>query len=156
MQRNNIGFIFICIFWCTSLWNYTFLRAQQRQPLGLTKWDTTASKIVPGMARMFLVGNPFKHELFAARFRYPDGASVKPHWHTTTVDATVLEGTLIIGFGEKFDTSAVKEYGPGSFIVIEGGVRHFEMFRGETIIHVEGVGPFKTEFVNPANDPRIN
>lgn len=155
MKRSAIFLTLFCISWYSCFLAPTaIVQAQQKQPLGLTNWDTTASRIVPGMSRMFLVGDPSKHEIFAARFRYPDGGGVKPHWHTTSVHVTVLQGTLVVGFGERIDSSAIKEYGPGSFIVFEGGARHFEWFRGETIVHVEGVGPFRTEFINPADDPR--
>lgn len=126
-------------------------RTQHSEPLGLTEWIPSPTR--PGASRMLLVGDPTKHTIFAARFRYPHGLGIGPHWHTTTVHVTILQGTLVVGLGDRVDSSIVKEYGPGSFIVFEGGARHFEWFRGETIVHVEGVGPFKTEYVNPADDP---
>jgi quercetin dioxygenase-like cupin family protein len=103
---------------------------------------------------MYLVGDPGKHEMFVARFRYPDGLRVGPHWHTTSVHITVLSGTLMLGMGDNPDSTAAQAYGPGSFVVLEGGMHHYEWFRGETIVHVEGIGPFRTVFLNPADDPR--
>jgi hypothetical protein len=32
-------------------------------------------------------------------------------------------------------------------------MRHFGQFKGETIVQVHGVGPFKVFYVNPADDP---
>ena len=150
----------LSLMFCTLLLSLGLTRMEAQQssgqiakpePLGLTTW--IPSPTVPGAARMLLVGDPAKHTIFAARFRFPDGVRLGPHWHTATVYATVLQWKLVLGFGDHVDSSAVKEYGPGSFIVFEGGVRHFEWFRGETILHVEGVGPSKTEFLNPADDP---
>lgn len=124
------------------------------QPIGLTEWRPRPGSSIQGSAAMLLVGDPAKHELFAARFRYPDGARVAPHWHTTSVHVTVLSGTLMLGMGDTVDPKRAQAYGPGSFLVLEGGMHHFEWFSGEVIVHVEGVGPFRTVFVNPTDDPR--
>ena len=35
----------------------------------------------PGAARMLLAGDPAKHTIFAARFRFPDGVRLGTHWH---------------------------------------------------------------------------
>ena len=120
--------------------------------IGLTEWKP--GSIVPGSAAMRLLGDPTKHEMFAVRFRYPDGGWIAPHWHTATVRITVLSGTFVVGMGAVVDSTKVQAYGPGSFVVLEAGMNHFEWFRGETTLHVEGVGPFRTVFVNPADDPR--
>jgi hypothetical protein len=130
------------------------LRAQNAPApvTGLTEWRP--GRTLPGSAAMFLVGDPSKHEVFAARFRYPDGARVGPHWHTTTVHVTVLSGTLMLGMGDVFDSTRAQAYGPGSFVVLEGGMHHYEWFRGQVTVHVEGIGPFRTVFLNPADDPR--
>jgi hypothetical protein len=103
---------------------------------------------------MLLFGDPGKPELFTARFRYPDGMRIAPHWHTATVHITVLRGTLMLGMGDVFDSTKAQAYGPGAFLVLEGGMHHFEWFRGEVTVHVEGIGPFNTVFLNPADDPR--
>lgn len=134
------------------------LSAQQSQqfsaPAGLTEWQPSTSRVVPGSAAMLLVGDPGKHELFTARFRYPSGARLAPHWHTASVNVTVLEGTLMVGMGDVADTTRAQAYGPHSFVVFEGGMHHYEWFRGDVVVQVEGVGPFRTVFVNPADDPR--
>ena len=120
--------------------------------LGLAEW--LPGFVIPGSASMRLLGDAGKPELFAVRFRYPDGARLAPHWHTATVHITVLRGALAVGMGDRVDSTKVEMYGPGSFLVLEGGMHHYEWFQGETVVHVEGVGPFRTVFVNPADDPR--
>lgn len=102
---------------------------------------------VPGRARAYLLGEPSKHGLFAARFQYPAGYLLQPHWHTATVHATVLSGRIHVGMGDVVDSTRTVAYGPGSFIVFEGGMHHFEYFSEPTIVHVEGVGPFRTIYV---------
>lgn len=121
-------------------------------PVGLTEW--MPGKIVPGSATMRLVGDPAKAEIFVARFKYPSGFLLGPHFHTATVSITVLQGVLVIGMGERIDSTQVQRMGPGSFVYLPAGMNHFEWFEGETVVHVQGVGPFTTKFLNPADDPR--
>jgi uncharacterized RmlC-like cupin family protein len=99
---------------------------------------------------MRLVGDPGKPEWFAFRVRYPAGMKTDsaPHFHLGTEHVTILSGTLVIGFGDHVDLSKVQEYGPGSFLVIEAGVHHYEWFRGEVVSHVEGFGPMRTVWIN--------
>lgn len=103
---------------------------------------------------MYLVGNPANAEMFVARFKYPAGFLLGPHFHTATVSITVLEGVLAMGMGERVDSTAVTRMGPGSFILLAAGMNHFEWFEGETVVHVQGIGPFTTRFLNPSDDPR--
>lgn len=49
---------------------------------------------------------------------------------------------------------AAEGYGPGRFLVLEGGANHYEWFRGQVTLHVEEVGPFRTIFLNRADHPR--
>jgi quercetin dioxygenase-like cupin family protein len=101
--------------------------------LGLKEWQPGSN---PGIARMPLVGDPTKPELFIARFKYRDGYAVGPHFHNNTVFVTVLSGTFVYAVGEKEDESSMARMGPGSFVVIEGGQPHFERMEGETVLHV--------------------
>lgn len=121
-------------------------------PFGLKEW--TSGRVVPGSAAMYLVGNPANAEMFVARFKYPSGFLLGPHFHTATVSITVLQGSLVIGMGERVDSSTVNRMGPGSFVLLPAGMNHYEWFEGETVVHVQGVGPFTTKFLNPADDPR--
>lgn len=122
--------------------------------LGLTNWLPMTG--VPGGEIMMLVGNPGKQEPFVARVRRKANSSpvIGPHYHTITYHITVLHGTFVLGFGDRVDTSKVREYGPGSFIEIKKGEHHFEWFCGDVETQIEGIGPLETVFLNPADDPR--
>jgi quercetin dioxygenase-like cupin family protein len=109
--------------------------------LGLKEWQPGSN---PGVARMQLIGDFTKPELFIARFKYRDGYAIGPHFHNNTVYVTVLSGTFVYAVGDKEDPAAMARMGPGSFLVIEGGQPHFERMEGETVLHVVGVGPFRT------------
>ncbi len=87
---------------------------------------------------------------FVLRIRCPDGAKVPPHWHPSDENMTVLEGTFMIGTGESFDKSKLRPMDAGSFIFMPRTMRHFALCRGETVLQVHGIGPFKINWMNPA------
>jgi hypothetical protein len=66
-------------------------------------------------------------------------------------NVTVLKGTFLAGMGEKFDESKLLTMNAGNFILMPKEMRHFAMCKGETIVQVHGVGPFKVNWVNPAD-----
>ena len=87
---------------------------------------------------------------FVIRFRCADGAKTPPHWHPSDEYVTVLKGTFLVGMGETYDESKLQTMNVGNFILMPKEMRHFAMSKGETIIQVHGTGPFKVNWVNPA------
>ena len=67
---------------------------------------------------------------------------------------TVVQGSFIMGVGEKVEPAQAQELTPGSYMRVSKEVRHYEWTKGETIIYVSGLGPLDTTYVNPADDPR--
>jgi hypothetical protein len=65
----------------------------------------------------------------------------------------VISGRFAIGSGEKFDREA-KPLPPGSFVHLPAGMPHFAWADGETIVQINGVGPFDIKYVDPKDDPR--
>jgi hypothetical protein len=59
-----------------------------------------------------------------------------------------------MGLGEKFDPSAGKAMGPGSFGHMKPEVRHFAWTTEETVIQLHGTGPWGINYVNAKDDPR--
>jgi len=88
---------------------------------------------------------------FVIRFRCADGAKTPPHWHPTDEYVTVLKGTFLVGMGETFDEKKLATMNVGNFTTVPKEMRHFAMAKGETIIQVHGTGPFKVNWVNPAD-----
>jgi hypothetical protein len=41
----------------------------------------------------------------------------------------------------------------GNFTTVPKEMRHFGLCKGDTIVQVHGVGPFKVNWVNPADVP---
>jgi ChrR Cupin-like domain len=88
---------------------------------------------------------------FVLRIRCVDGAKIPAHWHPTDENVTVLKGTFLVGMGDKLDESKLQTMNTGNFIIVPKEMHHFGMCKGETIVQVHGAGPFKVNWVNPAD-----
>jgi len=109
----------------------------------------------PGAQATVLSGDPTKPgSVYAIRIKIPDGYKVPPHWHPSDENVTVLQGTMMIGVGEKFDPAKMEAVPAGGFMRMPKQMRHFGMAKGELIVQVHGVGPFAINYDNPEDDPR--
>jgi anti-sigma factor ChrR (cupin superfamily) len=113
------------------------------------KWNP----LVPGIQISALAGDSSKPGPYTVRLKFADGARVAPHWHPEDENVTVVQGTLLAGMGEKYDTASMHEFPTGSFLLMPKEMRHYAAARGETIVQLHGNGPFVINYVNPADDP---
>jgi quercetin dioxygenase-like cupin family protein len=119
------------------------------------KWGPAPPGLPAGAELAVVSGDPSKEGLpFTMRAKFPDGYQVPPHWHPTDENVTVIQGTINLGEGDKFDRSATKALPAGSFAVMPKGMHHFAWANGETIVQIHGIGPFAITYVNAADDPR--
>ena len=119
------------------------------------KWGPAPPGLPPGAELAVLRGDPSKAGApFTMRAKFPDGYKVLPHWHPTDENVSVVQGTLMVGMGDKFDESAGSELPAGSYALMPRAVHHFAWAKGETIIDIYGTGPFAITYVNPSDDPR--
>jgi quercetin dioxygenase-like cupin family protein len=111
----------------------------------------------PPAARLaVLVGDPSKPGPYVIRVRLPMGTRMMPHKHPEDRAYTVLSGTFYIGLGEEFDEHKLMAFAPGTLVVLPGGQPHFHWAKsGEYITQVTAIGPLGLEYVDSANDPRI-
>jgi len=93
-----------------------------------------------------IYGDPTKEGLYIIRARFKPGVMSKPHTHPTDRHVTVISGTWCVGMGERFDANGCRDMGPGSFIFIPKGMRHFAVAKGD-VVQVHGVGPFTIHWV---------
>jgi quercetin dioxygenase-like cupin family protein len=101
-----------------------------------------------------LAGDPARPgELFTIRAKLPDGYSVPPHTHPTDEHLTVIQGTMLLGTGTTFDPTEFRELPEGSYARLPTTQAHFNLYKGETIIQLHGIGPYDVICVNPADDP---
>ena len=118
-------------------------------------WGPAPPSLPAGAEMAVLQGDPSKAGApFTLRAKFPNGYRVPPHWHPTDENVVVIQGTMVVGLGEKFDESAGRELPAGSYSLMPKGQRHFAWAKEDTIIQVYGTGPFEINYVNAADDPR--
>jgi quercetin dioxygenase-like cupin family protein len=88
---------------------------------------------------------------FVIRIRCADGSKIPAHWHPTDENVTVLRGVFLVGMGDAFDETKLQTMNVGNFVAMPKEVRHYAISKGDTIVQVHGVGPFKVYWVNPAD-----
>ena len=88
---------------------------------------------------------------FVLRLRCADGSKIPAHWHPTDENVTVLQGTFQVGMGEKFDATKLQTMSAGNFVSMPKEMRHFALSKTATIVQVNAIGPFKVNWVNPAD-----
>lgn len=114
---------------------------------GDLKW----TPIIKGCDLAAVAGDPDAEGTpFVVRLRCVDGAKIPAHWHPTDENVTVLKGTFLAGMGETFDETKLTTMNAGNFVTMPKGMRHFAMSKGDTIVQVHGMGPFKVNWVNPS------
>jgi len=68
--------------------------------------------------------------------------------HAQDETVTVIEGIWYLGEGTKFNSTKLKGYPVGSFIVIPAGVPHFVAAQESTVIvQLNGNGEFQTDYI---------
>jgi quercetin dioxygenase-like cupin family protein len=120
------------------------------------KWVPAPPKLPPGAQFAVIEGDRSKPGVsYTFRAKVPDGYSVPPHWHSMNENITVIQGTMRLGMGEKFDPAKLRDLPAGSYALLPKGQPHFNLYKGETIIQLHGIAPYDIHYVNPADDPSI-
>jgi quercetin dioxygenase-like cupin family protein len=117
-------------------------------------WGAAPPGLPAGAEVAVLEGDPSAAGPFTMRAKFPDGYTIPPHFHPADEHVTVLQGTFLMGMGERLSNSAMKELTASSFAVMPKGTAHFAQAKGETIVQVHGIGPWAITYVNPSDDPR--
>jgi mannose-6-phosphate isomerase-like protein (cupin superfamily) len=121
---------------------------------GSITWGPAPAVLPAGAKAAVLEGDPSQAGAFTLRVWMPDGYTIPPHFHPVTEHVTVVQGTFLVGMGDKLDPSKFSELPVGSFGAIPPGMRHFARAKGEVILQLHGTGPWGLTYVNPADDPR--
>jgi hypothetical protein len=117
-------------------------------------WGPGPPSLPSGAKAAVLEGDPKVAGPFTMRLSFPDGYRIPAHSHPAIERVTVIEGTFRVGMGDKFDASALTPLPAGTFAALQPGTRHFAQAQGKTVVQLNGVGPWKLNYVNPADDPR--
>jgi quercetin dioxygenase-like cupin family protein len=116
-------------------------------------WAPAPPSLPAGAQAAVLEGNPKQAGPFTMRISLPDGYRIAPHFHPAVERVTVIQGTFRLGMGDKFDGTALTAYPTGTFIAMQPGTHHYVEAQGTTIVQINGVGPWKLTYVNPADNP---
>ena len=117
-------------------------------------WGEAPPSLSPGAQAAVLLGHPSKEGPFVLRLKFPAGFTVMPHRHSKDEMVTVIAGRFGIGAGERLDRTAADVVPAGSFVHLPAGMAHYAWAEGETIVQINGVGPFDVKYVDPKDDPR--
>ena len=117
------------------------------------KWGPAPPSLPPGAQAAALLGSPAKEGPFVLRLKFPDGFAIPPHRHSKDEFVTVISGSFAVSSGEKLDRAA-KPLPAGSFVHLPAGMPHYATAVGETVVQINGVGPFDVVYVDPKDDPR--
>jgi hypothetical protein len=109
---------------------------------------------LPG-AKLAVIEGPITEAVpFTFRVKFPANFKVPPHWHPAIERVTVISGTLHLGVGDTLDQAKTKALPAGSVSIMEPKMHHFAWTGEETVVQVNGMGPWGLTYVNPADDPR--
>lgn len=123
-------------------------------PSDAVTWGPAPPSLPPGAQAAVLLGHPSKEGPFVLRLKFPAGFTVPPHRHTKDEMITVIAGRFGVGAGEKLDRRAADILPVASFVHLPAGMPHFAWADGDTIVQINGVGPFDVKYVDPRDDPR--
>jgi hypothetical protein len=120
---------------------------------GDVKWVKAPAALPPGAELATLRGDVVKPGALMFRLKLPAGYQLKPQSSPALESLIVISGTFNLGLGEKFDKSRT--------VALSEGFKHwldespyFGWTAEETVIQIEGAGPWTVSYVNPGDDPR--
>jgi hypothetical protein len=123
-------------------------------PADAVKWGPAPPSLPTGAQAAVLLGSPAQAGPFVLRLKFPAGYAVPPHRHSKDELLTVIAGAFGVAAGEKLDRTATPFLPPASFVHLPAGMAHYAWVETETVVQINGVGPFDVTYVDPKDDPR--
>lgn len=117
------------------------------------KWADVPS--LPAGARIATIeGSMAQAVPFTVRLKFPANYQIPAHSHPAIERVTVLSGTFHMGSGDRLDKNKTHALPAGGIVIIPAGSNHFAWTAEETVVQLNGIGPWGVSYVNPADDPR--
>jgi hypothetical protein len=116
------------------------------------KWNPAPPDLPKGAEMAVLHGDPSKKAPFTLRLKMPAGFKIPPHWHSNDEQLTIIAGTLILHMGDTMEAPPINITG-GGFHFLPGKMHHAAEAKGETVVQLDGSGPFDIHYLNPADNP---
>ena len=119
---------------------------------GEIKWGATPPDVPKGAEMAVLHGDPTKKVPYTLRLKLPAGYKIPPHWHTKDEALTIVSGTFALHMGDTMEAPGTV-LTAGGFHFLPGKMHHAAEATDETIVQVDGMGPFDIHYLNPADNP---
>ena len=123
-------------------------------PADAVQWGPAPPSLPPGAQVAVLLGSPAKEGPFVIRLKFPAGFTVPPHRHSKDELVTVISGKFAVGSGEKMEQETLKALPAASFVHLPAGMPHYAWAEVESVVQINGVGPFDVTYIDPKDDPR--
>jgi hypothetical protein len=120
---------------------------------GLT-WGPAPPGLPVGARVAVISGDPGKAGPFTIRVDMPPDYTVRPHHHPSSETVRVLEGTLHLGHGAKWNDQAMKAVAPDAPVTMAAKKPHFVHAASRVVLEIQSTGPFAITYVDPKDDPR--
>lgn len=134
-----------------AAWSTGLAEGNKKEIVGLTPEEVrwfTPPYYTDGRQRAKLFGDSSQDGAWIDRVKMPGGSHVPAHTHPQDELVTVIEGIWYLGEGAKFDSSKLKGYPAGSFIVIPAGVPHFVATKDHSVVvQLGGTSKFQTDYL---------
>jgi uncharacterized RmlC-like cupin family protein len=95
----------------------------------------------PGVKMAVVEGDMSKAAPFMVLVKFPAGYKLGPHTHPGTEHATILSGSIRLGYGTK-DDGPTELLTAGTILVTPPNTPHFFSVESEVVEQMHGVGPW--------------
>ena len=117
------------------------------------KW-ADAPSIGPGAKIVLLEGDPKAAAPFTMRIKLPPSLKIGVHTHPAVERVTILSGTFYFATGDKFDRRQAVAYRPGDGFIVPAGMPMYAYTgKEESILQIQGTGPWGIHYLDPADNP---
>jgi hypothetical protein len=117
-------------------------------------WGPAPPSLPRGAQAAALVGHPSREGPFVLRLKFPAGYMIPPHRHSKDEFVTVISGKVAIGAGDKVDRSPAHALAPAAFVHLPASMPHHLWTEVESVVQINGVGPFDVTYLDSRDDPR--
>ena len=122
---------------------------------GEIKWGEAPPDLPSGAQMAVLHGDPSKRVSYTLRLKVPAGYKIAPHWHSKDEQLTIISGAFVLHMGDTMEAPA-STLTAGGFHFLPGKMHHAAETTEETVVQVDGMGPFDIHYLNPADNPNPN
>jgi hypothetical protein len=153
MKTPYVKFIKIMLF-VIGVMTVSFAHAEQATATsGDMKWVNAPASLPAGAKLAMLEGDLGKPGTLAFRLKLPAGYRLKPQTSPAVDRLIVVSGTFNFGSGEKFDSARTIPLSTG-YVHWPDKSPYFGYTKEETVLEIQGAGPWAVSYVNPGDDPR--